>query len=77
MQLKTYAITRAGPKAVEPDSSNENSLAVNSVFPRVAMCERHPGSKVVICTDGIANTGVGSMDDSTVNIQEQQGFFPN
>jgi hypothetical protein len=27
------------------------------------MAAHHPGSKVIICTDGEANTGIGSFDD--------------
>ncbi|XP_046583394.1 circularly permutated Ras protein 1-like [Haliotis rubra] len=31
----------------------------------VAMASRHPGSKVILCTDGMANVGMGKLDDAT------------
>lgn len=31
----------------------------------VAMAAKQPGSKVIICTDGLANIGLGSMDESS------------
>ena len=34
-----------------------------AVITSVAMAARHPGSRVVVCTDGLANIGLGSLEN--------------
>ncbi|XP_046374284.1 circularly permutated Ras protein 1-like isoform X1 [Haliotis rufescens] len=42
----------------------------------VAMASRHPGSKVILCTDGMANVGMGKLDDSMPD-SDTGGFYEN
>ena len=39
------------------------------------MATQHPGSKVIICTDGMANLGVGTLDESDRFEREGDGVF--
>lgn len=34
----------------------------------------NPGSKVIICTDGLANIGLGNLEDPT-SLKEAEGFY--
>lgn len=35
------------------------------------MAAQAPGSKVIICTDGKANVGIGSLDDNSKEQEEE------
>jgi Mg-chelatase subunit ChlD len=48
---KLYSLQESGATALGP------ALAV-----AIGMCQNKAGSKIVVATDGLANTGVGSMD---------------
>jgi hypothetical protein len=50
---KLMALEETGPTALGPALVASVSLA----------CEGGVGSKVIICTDGIANIGLGSLED--------------
>lgn len=51
---KIMAIEETGPTAMGP-----------AVLTSIAMaCEGNPGSTVVICTDGLANVGLGAFDEA-------------
>ncbi|XP_069130895.1 circularly permutated Ras protein 1-like [Argopecten irradians] len=39
------------------------------------MASQQPGSKVIICTDGLANVGLGRLDISTTEVQESSLDF--
>lgn len=36
------------------------------------MAAAQPGSKVILCTDGMANTGLGRLDNMSSDIQSDQ-----
>lgn len=39
------------------------------------MCSHRPGSKVIICTDGLANIGIGSLDEETADREASDKFY--
>lgn len=40
----------------------------------LGMCQNNPGSKIVLATDGLANTGVGAMDSAS-HIETAAPFY--
>lgn len=61
-----------------PDSLEEGGATAlgPTLVVAVAMASRHPGSKVILCTDGMANVGMGKLDDSTPD-SDTGGFYEN
>jgi hypothetical protein len=51
LTAKLYALSEEGQTALGP-----------AVLAAVAMAARTPGSRVVVCTDGVANVGLGSLE---------------
>ena len=41
----------------------------------VAMASQVPGSKVIICTDGLANVGLGSLDVNSEDFEQACQFY--
>eukprot|EP01132_Coremiostelium_polycephalum_P003718 gene3718-4631_t len=50
-----------------------------AVTTAVGMCTKFPGSKIIVCTDGCSNEGLGKLDDNnylaSVNLVETNGFY--
>jgi len=57
---KLFALEEGGSTALGP------ALVVS-----LGMTQKYPGSKIVICTDGISNVGLGSLDDLVTDEQKQ------
>ena len=56
---KIMAIEETGPTAMGP-----------AVLTSIAMaCQGNPGSTVVVCTDGLANVGLGAFDEAKSEIE--------
>lgn len=53
MSKKIFELTEGGATALGP-----------AVLTAVGIASAKPGSKVVVCTDGLANIGVGSLEDT-------------
>jgi hypothetical protein len=66
LSSKVFALEEGGQTALGP-----------ALLLAVTMASRVPGSKVIICTDGLANKGVGTLDDLATNEQqaEAQTFY--
>lgn len=54
MQKKLMSLEETGPTALGPAVTTAIAMAA----------EGAPGSIVVVCTDGLANIGVGSFDEA-------------
>jgi len=61
---KLFSLEEIGPTGLGP------ALAIS-----IGMCENHAGSKIVICTDGLANMGIGSMEGFETNLIEDHGMI--
>ena len=59
LQEKILAIEETGPTAMGPAVLTSISMAA----------EGKPGSTVIICTDGLANTGLGAFDEAKTRRQ--------
>jgi len=56
------AIEETGPTAMGP-----------AVLTSIAMaCQGNPGSTVVICTDGLANVGLGAFDEAKTESEKEK-----
>lgn len=64
---KLNAIEETGPTALGPAIVTSVGMAA----------EGNPGSKVVICTDGLANIGLGAFDECVTeeDIQKVDAFY--
>jgi hypothetical protein len=69
-ELKPISDTRKklGEKVFELEERGSTALGP-ALLASVAMACETPGSKVIICTDGLANIGLGSLEDSDVDDQ--------
>ena len=57
---KIMAIEETGPTAMGP-----------AVLTSIAMaCQGNPGSTVVVCTDGLANVGLGAFDEAKTEMEK-------
>ncbi|XP_065898859.1 circularly permutated Ras protein 1-like [Dysidea avara] len=59
---KLFSLEESGSTALGP------ALVVS-----IAMAAKVPGSRVVVCTDGLANVGLGSLDELKTEEQVKQG----
>jgi hypothetical protein len=68
--------TSLGRKVFELEEGGQTALGP-ALLLAVSMASRAPGSKVIICTDGLANKGVGNLDElATDEAQaEAQTFY--
>ncbi|XP_060063644.1 circularly permutated Ras protein 1-like [Ylistrum balloti] len=64
LSTKIFELEEGGATALGP------ALLVAST-----MASQQPGSKVIICTDGLANVGLGRLDISTADVQESSLDF--
>ncbi len=59
LETKLMAIEESGPTALGP-----------GIFSAIALAgEGAPGSLVIVCTDGLANVGLGNFDDSRSELE--------
>jgi hypothetical protein len=62
---KLFALEDKGATALGP-----------ALLASVGVAAQKPGSKVILCTDGLANIGLGSMDtDDGANEEEAEAFY--
>jgi len=40
----------------------------------LGICSTRPGSKIVVCTDGLSNKGLGSLDEMHTDEEKEEGF---
>jgi len=59
LNQKLYQLEETGPTALGPGLLTAVSLAAEGGF----------GSQVVICTDGLANIGIGSLEEKKLNAE--------
>lgn len=63
LSTKLFGLEETGPTALGPALLMSVGLA----------CQGKPGSKVIICTDGLANVGLGAFEDS--DLETVQTFY--
>mmetsp|Transcript_33344 Transcript_33344/g.83779 ORF Transcript_33344/g.83779 Transcript_33344/m.83779 type:complete len:826 (-) Transcript_33344:85-2562(-) len=57
---RIFSLEEGGPTALGP-----------ALMAGVGMASRCPGSRVVVCTDGMANVGVGTLEDLVTDAEKQ------
>ena len=62
------AAEKLGKRLYELEEGGGTALAP-ALLVALGMVEGIPGSKVIVCTDGLANIGVGALDELTTNEQ--------
>lgn len=63
---QVFDLTEGGPTALGP-----------AVVVATALASAASGSKIVVCTDGLANVGLGSIEDSVVPADAPEGSTPS
>jgi hypothetical protein len=62
LETKLMGIEESGPTALGP-----------GIFSAIALAgEGAPGSLVIVCTDGLANVGLGNFDESHSDLESQK-----
>ncbi|XP_033741232.1 circularly permutated Ras protein 1-like [Pecten maximus] len=64
LSAKIFELEEGGATALGP-----------ALLVATTMASQQPGSKVIICTDGLANVGLGRLDISTTEVQESSLDF--
>jgi len=64
LRSKVFSLNENGATALGP-----------ALLSAVGMASAVPGSTVVVCTDGMANTGVGTLEVAEAQLEEVEGFY--